>query len=128
MFQLVILSGKQAGTVCVARRFPFRVGRNADADLVVDDPGVWDDHLRFEFVPGEGIRVAARPEALLAVNAERQNEARLRNGDWLDAGGLKLRFWLAEAPLRQLRPREVATWVALLLVFLAQFYLAWRLR
>ena len=45
MVQFKIVSGKMAGTEQVARRFPFRIGRSAEADLRLEDDGVWDDHL-----------------------------------------------------------------------------------
>jgi hypothetical protein len=120
MVQLNILSGKRAGTVCVARHFPFRVGRNADADLSADEPGVWDNHLEFQLCPGEGIRVTAHAEALMTINAERAESAILRNGDVLEAGALKLRFWLSEVQLVSQKLREALTWAALGLLLAAQ--------
>lgn len=113
MFQLHILSGKAAGTVHTARRLPFSVGRSAGADLRSEDPGVWDDHLKFELDATEGIRVTAHPQASLLVNGTPTKVARLRNGDVLELGGLKLRFWLAAAPLQSLRVREAMTWLFL---------------
>lgn len=120
MFQLNILSGKMAGTVCVARRFPFRVGRNADADLVSDEPGVWENHLDFQFLPGQGIQATAHGEALMTLNAERLASARLRNGDVIEIGGLKLRFWLSDVALVSHRLREIFTWIGLALLFVFQ--------
>jgi hypothetical protein len=46
----------------------------------------------------------------LVINGAPARAARLRNGDLLELGGLKLRFWLAPAPLRSLRMREWLTW------------------
>ena len=40
MIQLNVLSGKTAGSQTVARRFPFRIGRAAQNDLLLDDDGV----------------------------------------------------------------------------------------
>ena len=45
MLQICVLSGRKAGTVCVARRFPFGIGRTASMDLCLEDDGVWNRHL-----------------------------------------------------------------------------------
>ncbi|MCX8155202.1 MAG: FHA domain-containing protein [Verrucomicrobiae bacterium] len=123
MFQLQILSGRAAGTVQTARRLPFSVGRRAGADFCAEEPGVWDEHLRFELEGGEGIRVNALGEAPLVVNGTPMRRALLRNGDVLELGGLKLRFWLAPAPLRSLKMREWLTWGVLLVLGVLQVML-----
>lgn len=129
MFQLSILSGKMAGTVCVARHFPFRVGRNSDADLVSDEPGVWENHLDFQFLPGQGIQANAHGEALMTRNAERVATALLRNGDTLEIGGLKLRFWLSDVALVSHRARELLSWAGLTVLFGGQLaVIYWLLR
>lgn len=110
MFQLQILSGQAAGRVQPARRLPFHVGRQAGADLRSEEPGVWEHHLQFDLDAAEGIRVVTQPEAPLLINGRPVRQARLRNGDVLELGGLKLRFWLAPAALRSLSLREGATW------------------
>jgi hypothetical protein len=46
----------------------------------------------------------------------------LRNGDVLEFGSIKIQFWLAQVPQKNLRPREVLTWLAL--AFLALFQVA----
>ena len=120
MVQLTILNGKQAGTDWVARRFPFRVGRAAGCDLRLTDEGVWDRHLEFNLKPDEGICLAAQPESLTAVNGHPVAGTVVRNGDLIEIGSLRLRFWLA--PTRQcgLRLREGITWLSLALVSLGQ--------
>ncbi|WCJ61156.1 FHA domain-containing protein [Fontisphaera persica] len=128
MFQLQILSGRAAGTVQTARRLPFGVGRKAGADLRAEEPGVWDEHLRFELLADEGIWVTALAEAPLVINGAPARAARLRNGDLLELGGLKLRFWLAPAPLRSLRMREWFTWGLLAVLTGLQIALLYWLR
>lgn len=128
MFQLQILSGKAAGTVQTARRLPFYVGRRAGADLQAEEPGVWEEHLRLELDAAQGICAQALGEAPLVVNGTPVRSARLRNGDILDLGGLKLRFWLAPAPLRSLQLREVMTWGLLVLLGACQVLLLFWLR
>lgn len=128
MFQLQILSGKAAGTVQTARRLPFYVGRRAGADLQAEEPGVWEDHLRLDLDAAQGICAQALAEAPLVVNGTPARSVRLRNGDLLDLGGLKLRFWLAPAPLRSLKWREALTWGWLALLGACQVFLLLWLR
>jgi hypothetical protein len=65
----------------------------------------------------------------VAVNAAAVQETVLRNGDVIEAGSLKLQFWLSETRQVGLRLRESLTWVAIGLVCLAQVALIyWLLR
>jgi len=86
MVQLKVMSGKMAGTVKKARRFPVRIGRSPSSDLPLDDSGVWDQHLRIEFDPERGFIAVPEPKALLSVNGEAAQETALRNGT----------FWMLE--------------------------------
>ncbi len=45
MIQLRILSGTMAGSLKTVRRFPFRIGRAEDNELVLPEAGVWEKHL-----------------------------------------------------------------------------------
>lgn len=127
MIQLHVLSGKMAGNAVVVRRFPFRVGRAGGSDLLLDDPGVWDQHLALEFQADEGFQLKAAPGAFVAINEQPQNEARLRNGDVISFGSVKLRFWLAAPLQRGLRLRELAVWLLLAAVTGFQIFLLLRL-
>src|SRR6266568_1560434 len=106
MVQFSILSGKKAGTSWVARRFPVRIGRAGGCDLQVDDAGVWDQHLQLDFIPADGFVLSAQPDCLVAVNAQPVQETVLRSGDIIEAGSLKLQFWLSETRQVGLRLRE----------------------
>jgi hypothetical protein len=129
MVQLKVLSGKKAGTAWVARRFPVRIGRSASADLQLEESGVWDQHLKLDFNPAEGIVLSAEPNALAAVNGLAVHQAVLRNGDAIDIGSLKLRFWLTETRQADLRLREGLTWAAIAAISLGQVGLIyWLLR
>lgn len=120
MVQLKILSGKMAGTVWTARRFPVRVGRAASADLRLEEDGVWDQHIVLQFRRTEGFVVTAQADALAAVNGEPVQEAALRNGDSIELGALKLQFWLSETSQSGLGLRETLTWLGIVLVCLGQ--------
>ena len=120
MVQLKVLSGKKAGTTWVARRFPVRIGRSADADLRLEEHGVWDDHLQLDFNPVQGIVMSAQPNALATVNGQPVQQAVLRNGDAIDIGSLRLRFWLSEIRQAGLRFREGLTWAGIAAISLGQ--------
>jgi pSer/pThr/pTyr-binding forkhead associated (FHA) protein len=128
MIQFKILSGKQAGAITVARRFPFRVGRAADADLMLEEPGVWDAHCQIEFDRSAGFLACPQGDALLTVNGQSvQAPTRLRNGDSLELGGARLQFWLGETRPSGFRLREWLVWGGIALVTLAQVAIVYRL-
>jgi hypothetical protein len=120
MIQLEILSGKSAGTRWSARRFPVRVGRSSDSDLQIEGPGVWDEHFKLTFVAADGFIVEAHSDAMVILNDQTVKRAALRNGDKIDAGSARLRFWIAEARQSDLTFREALTWAVLLAVTLGQ--------
>ena len=120
MVQLKVLSGKKAGTTWVARHFPVGIGRAATADLQLEEDGVWDQHLRLDFDPAEGIVLTALPNALATVNGQPAQRTVLRNGDAIDIGSLRMRFWLSETQQAGLRFREGLTWAGIAAISLGQ--------
>ena len=129
MLQLSIVSGKMAGTSLVARRFPVRIGRSPDADLRLEENGVWDEHLVLGFHAAEGFVVETAPNALAAVNGHPVQRAVLRNGDIIEIGSVRLQFWLSETRQSGLRLREGITWAAIAAISLGQIALVyWLLR
>lgn len=127
MIQLKILSGKMAGTETVARRFPFKIGRSASADLRLEEDGVWDQHLELAFVASTGFVLTTHPDALAAINGHPFREAVLRNGDELAIGALRIRFWLGQTTQASLRLREWLTWAAFALITAGQLVLIYYL-
>jgi pSer/pThr/pTyr-binding forkhead associated (FHA) protein len=127
MVQLRILSGKMAGTDIVARRFPFRIGRSAAADLPLPEDGVWDLHLELTLDPAAGFVVTASPDALAAINGQPVRQAVLRNGDIMEIGALKIRFWLGAVRQYGLGIREWLVWTAFVGIAAAQLALIYRL-
>ena len=127
MIQLLILTGKKAAGQLIARHFPFCIGRAAGNDLQLDDDGVWDQHLRLEFHPQQGIALTAAPNALVTVNSRPVQTALLRNGDVITLGAAKLQFWLAVVRQQGLRLREGFTWALLSLVVLCEVFLIYQL-
>jgi pSer/pThr/pTyr-binding forkhead associated (FHA) protein len=110
MVQLRILSGKMAGDLQVVRRFPFGIGRAADNDLCLDDPGIWDYHFMVDLRSEDGFRLQTFDEAFATVNDQPQSSARLRNGDIISFGSAKIQFWLAAPVQRTLWSREAFVW------------------
>ena len=116
MVQLRILSGKKAGTNWDARRFPVRIGRSAANDLPLEENGIWDEHFELTFDRAEGFVLTACPDALVTVNHEPAQTVRLRNGDSIEVGAVRMRFWLGEPHQRGLRLREWFVWTLILAV------------
>lgn len=127
MVQLRILSGKMAGDIQVVRHFPFCIGRSAENDLRLDEPGVWDRHLTLGFQKPEGFTLATAPQAFAAVNDQPQTATRLHNGDVISFGSAKIQFWLAPARLRGLRLRELFVWFLLAAIAAVQVTLIYLL-
>jgi pSer/pThr/pTyr-binding forkhead associated (FHA) protein len=126
MIQLQILSGKQAGNRWVARRFPVRVGRDAGNDLRLEEDGVWGQHCEIAWDVQDGLVLSARPNALLTVNSERVAEPRhLRNGDSIELGSARLRFWLGDPVVRGSRVRELFVWTLIALMCVGQVALVY---
>jgi pSer/pThr/pTyr-binding forkhead associated (FHA) protein len=120
MIQLTILSGKLAGTPWVARQFPVHIGRTADNDLQLEEDGVWNQHAEINFDRTGGFLLAAKPDALVTLNGQPVQGARLRNGDSLQIGSVQIRFWLAATRQRGLRRREFAIWALLMIITLVE--------
>lgn len=120
MVQLRILSGKKTGTVWTARHFPVRIGRASNANLRLEEDGVWERHLLLQFRRADGFVLTAESEALAAVNGHAIREAVLRNGDIIELGALKLQFWLSETRQFGLGFREALVWVGIIVVCLGQ--------
>lgn len=129
MLQLQILSGKSAGVVWDARRFPVRVGRASGNDLQLEDNGVWNEHFQVALNLAEGFVLSVHPGALVTVNQTPASTTRLRNGDLITVGSAQLCFRLSETRQRGLRLREWFVWTLLLGVLLGEIGLiGWLLR
>jgi hypothetical protein len=127
MVQFKIVSGKLAGTERIARHFPFHIGRSPASDLQLEEDGVWDQHLELVFDPAEGYVLNTRPNALASLNGEPFREVVLRNGDTIEIGALKIRFWLGQTRQYGLGLREGMVWCGLGLIFALQILLIYRL-
>jgi hypothetical protein len=113
MIEFHVLSGRRAGTVITLQQPDCLVGRARTADVQLDDPGVWDQHLEIQTHPAGGIFAHVLPPALAALNSQPFSQARLRNGDVLSLGEANLRFWIRRPQQRSLLWREIVTWAVL---------------
>ncbi len=129
MLQFQIVSGKSAGVVWDARRFPVHIGRASGNDLQLEDDGVWNEHFQVALNPAEGFVLSVFPGALVTVNQPPASTARMRNGDLIMAGSAQLCFRLSETRQRGLRLREWFVWSLVLGVILGEAVLiGWLLR
>lgn len=113
IYLLQLFDSTAASREITVRRFPFTVGRGANADLQVGGAGVWRAHFSLDYEPGTGVRLTSAEGAITRVNGEPVKRTRLRPGDYLEAGDLRLRFWLAPVAQRSLQGRETLAWLAL---------------
>jgi pSer/pThr/pTyr-binding forkhead associated (FHA) protein len=125
MVQFKILSGKKAGSSSDVRHFPARIGRSANSDLQLEEPGVWDEHLKISLESAEGFVVETHASALAGINGQPIQRAPLRNGDVIEIGSVKLQFWLSEARQRGQTLREAFVWSVISLVCLGQIALVY---
>jgi pSer/pThr/pTyr-binding forkhead associated (FHA) protein len=116
MVLLKIANGSATGTAHPVRQFPFHIGRSPRADLRVEEAGVWDEHLTLDFDHAQGFVLTAHGQAIASVNGWPIQSVLLRNGDSIELGALKLRFWLGEVRQSRLRFHEALLWIALGLV------------
>ncbi len=125
MIQLKFLTGKKAGQNFEACLFPFRIGREADAALRVEEPGVWENHLTLDHGPANSIVLRFGSGVTGVVNGTTVSSAELKNGDEVDMGSVKLRLFLSPPRQRGLRLREFATWMLIALIGLGEVALVY---
>ncbi|MGC8887207.1 MAG: FHA domain-containing protein [Verrucomicrobiia bacterium] len=120
MAELLVISGKQSGLSVVIRNFPFVFGRSKEADLPAEEDGIFERHFQITHLPGDGYYIETFEPALISVNDVYVNKARLKNGDFIQAGNVKLRFWLAKVGQKNFRFYEILIWLWLVLLTFGQ--------
>ncbi len=86
--RLLVVSGKLSGRA-LALDGPIRVGRGRSCDLVIDDPGIAEEHLAIESTP-LGFKCDALAKAFF--NGRPLDTRILAHGDEIAIGGTTLRF------------------------------------
>jgi hypothetical protein len=128
MVQLRMLSGKVAGAIYrFGPRLSCLIGRGADADLRLEEAGVWDRHMLVDLDPTRGFTLTVLPDAWAALNGQPIEHAVLRNGDLIDVGSVRMQFWFSQTKQRSLHTRERLTWLALAVLCAVQVLLAYQL-
>lgn len=106
-------------------RFPWIVGRSSDAHTRIEEPGVWDRHIEINLDLQKGFVLTSDERALAVVNGQSSSTCVLRNGDIIEAGAVKMQFWLAAVRQRPMAWREYAVWAFLALLCLGQIALVY---
>lgn len=127
MVQFKILTGRRAGAVCPVERFPARIGRSPGSEIVLEDAGVWEEHLTLTLDPESGFAVSLHQGAIATVNGQPFEGHRLRNGDVIELGATKIQFWIGTVRQTNLRWREWALWIGLAILFAVQLVMLWKL-
>ena len=126
MIELQGLSEPIRGRRFLLTRLPATVGRAPTNDLILEGPGIWDSHLRFDWDHPPGVRVQVLGDGpRLWINGQPATEARLALGDCLTVGGLQLRFALAPTRQKRLMLGTVFTWFWIGSVLLAECAFLW---
>ncbi|MGA0408000.1 MAG: FHA domain-containing protein [Limisphaerales bacterium] len=109
-------------------QWPFVIGRNPSAQLSLELPGVWENHLTLN--PREDGKVTAicSQETQVWLNDTTfQGQATLKPGDLITMGSFRWRLELQAAPARSGKVTESMFYGLLLLALLSQFMLIYRL-
>jgi pSer/pThr/pTyr-binding forkhead associated (FHA) protein len=113
MVCLRFLSGARAGQTVPLRRLPCSIGRSPENELVLTEDGVWDRHLRLSVVPPQGVWIERESEAWATLNERPFLKSRIRPGDVIGFGAIKVQLGLDETHPYGLRWREWSTWIGL---------------
>jgi len=115
-----VSSGVPTPRLIEARRFPFTLGREPEADCQLSAPGIWERHLRLDLDPSRGFLLRVRSPATAWVNGQAAADVRLRNGDVVEFGPVRMVFTLGETRQKSLAFREALTWGSVALLCILQ--------
>lgn len=119
-------SDEASGEVRRIDRIPFSVG-SQDADWMPGGYGVWAKHLIIDQDSDRRFILVPQPPASVMLEGKPVEEpTRLRNGDWMELGSLRLQFRLTATRQKSLRSLELMTWAGLITLAGVQLWLAAR--
>lgn len=110
MVRLDVSSAGETPATHLLRQFPCVVGRGSDCGLRVAASGVWERHAEIDLKGDAGFAVRAVGDGVVVLNGVAVKDARIRNGDQIEMGGLKIRFWLAPVRARPHRGGDIVFW------------------
>ena len=126
--QLTILSGNGKRHNLEANHFPVLIGRGEKCGVQLKAKGVWKRHVMLDLGNEGGFVLRPEKDASTLINNESLKSARrLRNGDIITVGSVKLQFWLGRPRQRSMEGRELVFWLMLYVILVAQAWLIWRL-
>jgi hypothetical protein len=123
MVRITILSGARAGERCRITQFPCLLGRSVEAQICLEESGVWNKHLELGLDASRSFWLRSFTGALVTINGHSVAQAGLRNGDLIELGAVRLQFWLDETEQRALWLRETLTWAAIAVISFTQLAL-----
>ena len=109
-----------AGRQWSVRRLPVRIGRATECDLILDDAGVWNEHVELSHDATSGFYATSLSEGSVIINNHPVESAVLKNGDTLTLGAAALQFWIAPAVQKRFRWLELAVWLGLAILCIGQ--------
>lgn len=125
MICLTHLSGSNRGKHLGVAAYPAVLGRGKHAQVVLEEPGVWERHATLSLDAAGAFWIRAESQAMVVVNGVSMPEVELRSGDILDLGSASLRFGFGPTRQRSFRVREWSTWIAVALLCLGQIALVY---
>ncbi len=126
--QLTFVNGGLARQSVALPEAPLMIGRAPECQMRLTEKGVWERHAQIRLRPGEGFFLHSLPPATVSVNRQPVTAPQLlRNGDTIDAGEVKLRFWLGPVRQAPLPIIEAVFWLLLGALFAVQAWLIWAL-
>jgi len=129
MFQLVrtdIGQTRPAETV-VLDKWPFTIGRNSEADWILEFPGVWESHGFFQLDESGRPQFKCRDDASCLLNDQPiDSTSTLKSGDILKIGSVAIRLDLLPIGQRNALFREALLACLAILFVASQFYFIYR--
>lgn len=114
MLELVVLSDPEKGRRFHSDAAPIRLGRRADVEISLAFPGVWDLHAEIQMDSAGWFVIRPLGQSLVTINQQPIQDHRLRSGDVLGIGAVKLQFSLRNSSQRPLRYWEILVWSMIL--------------
>lgn len=101
MVQFEVFRSGQKPVVHPVAALPCRIGRSGKCGLRLQEPGIWEEHVELSQGADDSFQISRVGEGSLILNGESRDDGRLVNGDTIELGATKLRFWLTPV-----RPRS----------------------
>ncbi len=119
-------SAGPSGEVRGIDRIPFSVG-SQDSDWTPDGYGIWAKHLVIDQDSDRRFVLVPQPPASVTLEGKPvEQPTRLRNGDWIELGSIRLQFRVAATRQRSLKALEMITGAGLVILVGIQLWLAAR--